>query len=363
MAEESRHLTDRIAATQSQGKRSYQEDSFRVVDLGAHEDVPDAALLLLADGMGGHDGGAEASAMAIEAFSEAFRINDNSDIGAALLSALNIGNDVLSAAVRSNPALEGMGCTFVGVFIKDSILYWVSVGDSPLWLFRNNVLHRLNEDHSMVPVLNAMVLAGELTPSQAERDGRRNSLRSALDGGKLDLIDLQSDGVRLQPGDCVLLATDGLETLTETQISAILTSPVGDSPDQTVAKLIQAVDACKDPSQDNTTVIFLAANPSADASADLSSTTRVQSRAHALNGPDTQIKSPRITGRKQNLVSLWLYAVLGAIALVAIFLFVSRFLNLVIPNAELRNDGVLDRCGTGYRYGQFGCINVGGDQD
>lgn len=326
MSGKSAPLIERIAAIQIQGDRDYQEDSFRVLDMRETEAGADAALILLADGMGGHAGGAEASAVAIRKFSEAFRIESTNTIGSELQDALMAANDAIAAEVNDKPELAGMGCTFVAVCVKDNILYWASVGDSPLWLHRNGFLRRLNADHSMVPVLNAMVDAGELTAKQAKRDSRRNALRSALDGGDLELIDLQESGFQLQPRDHIILATDGLETLSNNQIENIVDGCDTLAPSGVVESLIGAVEDIGAPNQDNTTIVFLSAGPSATAQLNLSSTTKVQSYSDTLNGPRTEVRTKSGAGESSKLLYLALYALVGLAALIAIYLLALKLL-------------------------------------
>ena len=117
------------------------------MDTGEHADE---LLLVLADGMGGHAGGDVASGLVVEHFFKAY-INSHANIPEALRNSLNSANEQLANAVVETPELRGMGTTLIGCVIRENLMYWVSVGDSPMWVLRNGALQRINADHSMVP--------------------------------------------------------------------------------------------------------------------------------------------------------------------------------------------------------------------
>ncbi len=235
------------------GDRAYQEDSFGYLLPG---DTRDHYLIALADGMGGHVGGAEASRIAVNA---ALRSLDADMVLVERLEqAWQSANDNIANHVQGNPDLEGMGCTLVGVVVDSNGLSWVSIGDSPLWLYRDGTLRRVNKDHSMVPVLEALVAAGELTSDEAASDRRRNSLRSALMGDDVPLVDVCDQPMELIPGDRLILASDGLDTLSNKEISTLMDSAPDGSPSQLIAEsLVDAVAQVAKPNQDNTTVITM----------------------------------------------------------------------------------------------------------
>ena len=96
-----------------------------------------------------------------------------------------------------------MATTLLAVVVEERMLHWISVGDSPLLLFRAGRLIRLNADHSV---------AGE--------QGENNVLRSALGGGRIAIIDWRRHGYELEEGDLILAASDGLWTLSIAEIAA-----------------------------------------------------------------------------------------------------------------------------------------------
>lgn len=256
-----------MAATQ--GARRYQEDTALFWAEPGASSAPDEigadllplgdgeVLAVLGDGMGGHVGGATASRLAAEAFLAAFV---RSDAGASdrLLSALESANRALADKVAARPMFNGMGTTLIGAFVSDAALSWVSVGDSALFLWRRGELARLNEDHSMAPEIDKLVSAGKMSVEAAANDPRRHYLRAAVTGDEIEMIDLAMKPLELAAGDVVLLASDGIHTLDDTAIAAIVAQSVADGPARVAEALVHAVDAAGLRHQDNTTVVAIA---------------------------------------------------------------------------------------------------------
>ena len=223
-------------------------------------------MLLVADGMGGHVGGATASALLSKTFVEAYP-QASGPIVDRLRDCLEAANKAIADAIAENPELDGMGSTLVAAVVSSEGLNWISVGDSPLWLFRKGELERLNADHSMAPVLADLVATGRMTAEEAARDPSRHSLRSAVMGDDIHLIDVSSQPVAVEKGDRLLLASDGLMTLSDQEIEAILKKTQEAPLEDSAAALIQAVEAAEQPHQDNTTVLLYAPAESAELAA------------------------------------------------------------------------------------------------
>lgn len=228
------------------GGRDYQEDAFQVLS------TPKGVLLVLADGMGGHVGGARASELAVATFVARFEKLE-STVADCMREALEAANMAIAEEAASDPRLSEMGCTLVACLIDADQAYWISVGDSPLWCLRDGELIRLNEDHSMKPLLQDMVALGRMSEQEMLEDPRVNQLRSALIGEELPLIDQNEQPFVLQADDRLLLASDGLESLDETQIAEL--TAVHESPSKTVASLLAAIEDLARPGQDNTTAL------------------------------------------------------------------------------------------------------------
>jgi serine/threonine protein phosphatase PrpC len=224
-----------------QGQRSEQQDSIGSTWLTGES----SWLTIIADGMGGHAAGGVASRIAVEAFGSTFvaaRLA-GAALGDALAAALNEANSRIAGAQKQAPALSGMGTTLVAAHISPQGIAWISVGDSPLWLFRGGALTRLNEDHS----LRAMV------PNGLKVSG--NVLQSALTGESIEMIDCRADPLPLRPEDAVVIASDGLLTLSEQEISSTLRKANASGPEAATRWLLEAVEARQKAGQDNCSVI------------------------------------------------------------------------------------------------------------
>jgi PPM family protein phosphatase len=246
------------ATRASQGARSYQEDSAEVRLAG----VGGTSVLsaVLADGMGGHAGGALASGLACKFFLHAFT-SSSGDVPARLDEALVLANASIAKEVFENAALEGMGCTLIGAAFGPAGIEWVSVGDSPLFLVRKGEIVLLNEDHSLAPEIDKLAAAGKISWEAARADPRRHYLRSALTGSEIELIDRSRRPLALEAGDVVILASDGIHTLAHEAILEAVQQSVAAGPDTIADALIAAVAAAREPYQDNTTVVVVSARP------------------------------------------------------------------------------------------------------
>ena len=254
-----------FAARQIVGTRKRQEDYYSFAEFVEDPDVGDGVLLVVADGMGGHFGGSLASRRASQVFLETFR-RDKGEITDRMRSALNKANESLVApddghlADDDDPAITFMGTTLVAIGVFGGELFWISVGDSPAYLFREGDLVRLNEDHSFRPVIEEEVAAGRITLHEALVHPDRNTLRSALTGYPMDLIDCPEKPMALEEGDLVLCATDGLFSLDETKLIKILEGRNGKTAAAVVSDVLSAIDRKQARFQDNTTAAVITAD-------------------------------------------------------------------------------------------------------
>ena len=161
-----------------------------------------------------------ASDTVVQAFWTGFR-RAAAEVATNLRAGVEAANAAVRAKQQSDAALAEMGSTLVAALVPGQRLYWASMGDSGLWLFRAGQLRRLNEDHSMRPLLFDLVELGRMTREEALADPRAHHLRSAITGRDLPLVEIAADGYRLKADDVVLLASDGLEVLSEARISGL----------------------------------------------------------------------------------------------------------------------------------------------
>lgn len=243
------------------GRRDYQEDAVAV-------DFPTGAGLgfaVVSDGMGGHAAGDVASKIVVtEVFSELkLRSGDSAameaDLGAILRGAVMSANECVRYHAQTYPGTEGMGATLVAPVFFDNRMYWVSVGDSPLYLFRDGVLTRLNEDHSMVPQIDYLVRSGLMGADEGLAHPDRHCLTSVLAGQPIPQIDCRIEPFYLQLGDVVVAASDGLQFLEETAMADVLQNRFQASCAEINADLMAGIETLADPDQDNVSLCVIKA--------------------------------------------------------------------------------------------------------
>jgi PPM family protein phosphatase len=273
-----------VASGISQGARDYQEDAIT-------SDFPvgaEAGFVVLADGMGGHAAGDVASKIVLtEVFSELkFHFADVTAFEARapeiLRSVANLANDTLREHTRSHPETDGMGATLVVPALVENRLWWISVGDSPLFLYRNGKLSQLNEDHSMAPQIDFMVRSGLMDPQVAANHPDRNCLISVLMGTRIPKIDCPVKPFELKQGDIVVCASDGLQFLTNAQIEKVLGKYRKSRSTEIAERLLDELNRLNDPDQDNISFTIIKVN---DAS--------VRAREDGGRGPSSAVARPR----------------------------------------------------------------------
>jgi serine/threonine protein phosphatase PrpC len=226
---------------------------------------PDLGLFIVADGMGGHVAGEVASKIAVDAI-EAFigeTASEESGLtwphpidpmlgvdGSRLKSAFHLANRRLADEVAAAVDLRGMATTASTVLLKDDRKAMLAhVGDSRIYLFRDNELERMTDDHSWV---EEQMRAGLLSALEARQHPWRNVVTRALSGGEDPEVDVKA--VELLPGDRLLLCSDGLSSVvTDERIEEIMRAvPV---PTETCQALVDEANGAGGP--DNVTTLIL----------------------------------------------------------------------------------------------------------
>jgi len=175
-------------------------------------------LLVLADGMGGHQAGETASRTAVETIGAVFADFDH-DPDAMLRGALEAANERVHQMAVDDPELRGMGTTVVALLLEAEGEAWVAhVGDSRLYRLRANVLEPLTQDHSVVAELERR---GLLTPDEAAVHPRRNEILRSI--GVQGEVEVDVARLDLQVGDRFVLCSDGLSGMVDDmEITTIL---------------------------------------------------------------------------------------------------------------------------------------------
>jgi protein phosphatase len=196
--------------------RQNNEDSFGYWEPEDDQLFPrKGRLAVVADGMGGYEGGQEASRLAVETLIAVYRDFGGNDPQQALIEGLQTAHEQIRRYSFAHPELRGMGTTCTAAAIvkarngdaQHDELYYVHVGDTRLYLIRDGQITRVTRDHSYV---GRLVEAGMISAEQAEHHPQRNILTAAL-GTNPDLImDSPSQPEPLRPEDVLVICTDGL---------------------------------------------------------------------------------------------------------------------------------------------------------
>ena len=258
MLEEHQYIYDAAPAI-SVGRRDQQEDAV-AIDFAEGAEL---GFIVLADGMGGHLAGDVASRIVVtEMFSELKMLADDptdmeQNIGKILNRAVSEANRCVGHVAELQSGMQGMGSTLVAPVIFDNRLYWISVGDSPLYLFRGSRLFRLNEEHSLANRLSKMVARGEMAPEEAADHPDRACLTSVLIGGPIPEIDCRDTPIELRDKDILIAASDGLQFIGEQEIARVVFNARYLPSIDIGARLMKSVAELDDPEQDNVSLCVL----------------------------------------------------------------------------------------------------------
>ena len=202
---------------------------------------PTTGLAVVADGMGGHPAGADASAVAVRAFVDAIRadtIGSSPDGGETMALGVIAAHEGIRTAVGVEPKHEGMGTTLTAARLSPSgRMTFAHVGDSRLYRLRDGELHALTRDHTWVA---EAVETGQIPPSAAATHPMAHVLTQAVGIDAAPEPDVGEYDVR--EGDLLLLCSDGLTgPVAEDDIRGLLNEALGDdSLDEAPARLIAA---------------------------------------------------------------------------------------------------------------------------
>jgi protein phosphatase len=199
-------------------RRDHNEDALLIdIDLG---------LFVVADGMGGHAGGATASRLAVETIREELRkarAEDPALFGSGAEGEDNPLPDILGHAVetacavifdaaQADPELAGMGTTVTAVLVDGRSAFVAHVGDSRAYLLRGGHIYQVTQDHSLVA---EQLRVGAISAEEAKHSRFKNIITRSVGFEQEVLVDLM--GLELEAGDAVLVCCDGLSNLVEDQ--------------------------------------------------------------------------------------------------------------------------------------------------
>lgn len=231
------------AVSDKGNKRDSNQDSYLVNE--------SLELFVVADGMGGHSGGEVASSLAVQTLEQEIKVVKNASLPSRekLYKAYEQASvRIFDKAATDSPELLGMGTTMVSCYLENNKIYISNVGDSRCYLYFDQYLWQLTEDHSL---MNEQIRSGLLRPDQMANFTGRNVITRSVGYERLvhpDIVDRE-----VSPGETYLLCSDGLTGMVPDQkIAEIFNS----KPLQEVAlALIQA--ALANGGDDNITVLLI----------------------------------------------------------------------------------------------------------
>src|ERR1700722_15450215 len=189
-------------------QRANNEDSYLYWEPDSEEDfLRKGRLAVVADGMGGYEGGQEASRLAVETVRSVYDDVFSGDPQDTLARAFESAHRNIQRFAMEHPQFYGMGTTCTALSIVDRQLHFAHVGDSRLYLIRSETISRLTRDHSYV---GRLVESGVVRSEDAETHPQRHILTAALGSGKGIAPHFPDRPFPLEPDDTLMLCTDGL---------------------------------------------------------------------------------------------------------------------------------------------------------
>jgi PPM family protein phosphatase len=189
-------------------QRSNNEDSYLYWEPDSDEEfLSKGRLAVIADGMGGYEGGQEASRLAVETVRHVYDHAFGADAQGTLLEALESAHQSIQRYAMEHPQFRGMGTTCTALSIVGRELHFAHVGDSRLYHIRGESISRLTRDHSYV---GKLVESGIVRSEDAESHPQRHILTAALGSGRNVAPHAPDRPFPLEEGDTLVLCTDGL---------------------------------------------------------------------------------------------------------------------------------------------------------
>lgn len=170
-------------------------------------DNPHPPLLVVADGLGGHQGGSTASQLVIQVFKQHFQETKHpTNYPQLLMACAHKAHSAIRTYGGENPKLSNMGSTVVAVVLEEKHMHVLNVGDSRAYILRGNKVFQISQDQSWVA---AQVRAGILTPQEALNHPKLNRLEMAITAKRTEIKPYVSDAT-LEANDIIVLCSDGL---------------------------------------------------------------------------------------------------------------------------------------------------------
>lgn len=232
-------------------QRANNEDSYLYWEPDSEKEfLRKGRLAIVADGMGGYEGGQEASRLAVETVRSFYDRNFTGDPQQTLVTAFETAHANIQRYASEHTEFQGMGTTCTALAILGRQLFFAHVGDSRLYCISEKKISRLTRDHSYV---GRLVESGIVRSEDAESHPQRHILTAALGSGREVAPDVPEPPVILEEGDSLVLCTDGLWSLVnEAELAAVVRS---ETPSESTLALVNM--ALERGGPDNITVVIL----------------------------------------------------------------------------------------------------------
>jgi len=238
-------------------QRENNEDNYSYWEPAGDEEFRrKGRLAVVADGMGGYEGGQEASRLAIEAIEDVYAHAGEGDPQAWLLAGFQTANERIMAEAELRPELQGMGTTCTALALLGRELYYAHLGDSRLYLVRDQSITRLTRDHSYV---GRLLEHGLIRAEEAEAHPQRHILTAALGAGMTITPDFPELPIDLEDADTLVLCTDGLWGLLKE--SELLQTVSGREPEEACRQLVALAKQRGGPDNITVELLRIAPNP------------------------------------------------------------------------------------------------------
>ena len=240
-----------VGTIHQMGRREYQQDSLghtAVLNNRGH-------LAIVADGMGGLSGGEKVSQQIVmDALTLGHQLQPG-QVNGALWQMVDSVNANVNRALGPS-GLYKSGSTLIAVLVYDDKFQWVSVGDSRIYLYRQGYANQLNQDHDQLQVWMADVLSGRRTIEEVLHNPDGRKLTSFIGMGQLKYVDGSRSAIPLEPGDRLVLMSDGVyNIISEDRLAEVLKRyPDVEQAASVIERMIRDINH---PHQDNYTAIVL----------------------------------------------------------------------------------------------------------
>lgn len=258
------HLLAHFAEDRDIGKRANQEDYALCTPIGAESSPSAEVICALADGMGGLAAGEIASRVAVSAFSRVLKTAAVApgEEPLAMVRAAQEADAAMHRRILSETGdVSSMGCTLCSAWVKQGKLYFLNIGDSLIYLLRDKCLYQLNHRHNHREDMRLRAEREGLNwaeVSQMESIVKFGSrVTSYLSGHGIDQAQCPAEPLMLEQGDTILLASDGILTLTENEIAQALLPVHGRNVAGDVEALLELVLSKEAPRQDNVSAVII----------------------------------------------------------------------------------------------------------